>query len=387
MEGATGVAGPRSLRGLFDAVVAISAGLDLSATLRRIVEAAASLADAQYAALGVLDQDRTMLVEFITVGLDEETRTRIGDLPKGHGILGVLIADPRPLRLPDLREHPDSFGFPPGHPPMRSFLGVPIAVRGEVFGNLYLTDKRSQEVFSDVDEELVVALAAAAGVAIDNARLHERVRDLALVEDRERIAMDLHDTVIQQLFAIGLSMQATARRVEDSETERRLQAAVEDLDATIKRIRSTIFTLSARMSAVGARVHDRVLALVAEATASLPNRPRVVFEGPVEVVLPPSATEDLVAVTRELLANVVRHADAKTVDVVVAVEGDGVMVRVEDDGVGLAEEIPSGPGLGLRNLAHRAERLGGSFTLAGREGGGTRAEWWVPADQTSTTAD
>jgi signal transduction histidine kinase len=384
MKGPTGVAGPRSLRGLFDAVVAISAGLDLATTLQRIVEAAASLADAQYAALGVLDEGRTLLAEFITVGLDDETRARIGELPKGHGILGVLIADPRPLRLPDLREHPDTFGFPPDHPPMRSFLGVPIAVRGEVFGNLYLTDKRSQEVFSDVDEELVVALAAAAGVAIDNARLHERVRDLALVEDRERIAMDLHDTVIQQLFAIGLSMQATARRVQDNEVERRLQAAVEDLDATIKRIRSTIFTLSAAMSSGGAAVRERVLALVADVTASLPNRPHVVFEGPVETVLPPSATEDLVAATRELLSNVVRHADAKTVDVVVAVADHGVLVRVEDDGVGIVDEIPSGSGLGLRNLAHRAERLGGSFTRSTRERGGTRAEWWVPADTTSS---
>jgi signal transduction histidine kinase len=384
MKGPTGVAGPRSLRGLFDAVVAISAGLDLATTLQRIVEAAASLADAQYAALGVLDEGRTLLAEFITVGLDDETRARIGELPKGHGILGVLIADPRPLRLPDLREHPDTFGFPPDHPPMRSFLGVPIAVRGEVFGNLYLTDKRSQEVFSDVDEELVVALAAAAGVAIDNARLHERVRDLALVEDRERIAMDLHDTVIQQLFAIGLSMQATARRVQDNEVERRLQAAVEDLDATIKRIRSTIFTLSAAMSSGGAAVRERVLALVADVTASLPNRPHVVFEGPVETVLPPSATEDLVAATRELLSNVVRHADAKTVDVVVAVADHGVLVRVEDDGVGIVDEIPRGSGLGLRNLAHRAERLGGSFTLSTRERGGTRAEWWVPADTTSS---
>jgi signal transduction histidine kinase len=384
MEGATGAAGPRSLRGLFDAVVAISAGLDLATTLRRIVEVAASLADAEYAALGVLDEGRTLLAEFITVGLDDETRARIGELPKGHGILGVLIADPRPLRLPDLREHPDTFGFPPGHPPMRSFLGVPIAVRGEVFGNLYLTDKRSQEVFSDVDEELVVALAAAAGVAIDNARLHERVRDLALVEDRERIAMDLHDTVIQQLFAIGLSMQAMARRVEDDEVERRLQAAVEGLDTTIKHIRSTIFTLSAAMSAGGIQVRERILALVTQAEPSLPKRPRVVFEGPVDAGVPPAAVDDLMAVTRELLSNVVRHADAKTVDVVLAVIGDRVLLRVDDDGVGIAE-APSGTGLGLRNLAHRAERLGGSFTLSGREGGGTRAEWWVPTGRTSPT--
>src|SRR5262249_10589029 len=149
-----------------------------------------------YGALGVLDESGTGLSDFITSGIDAATRARIGDPPRGHGILGLLIVEPHPLRLPDLREHPQSYGFPPGHPPMRSFLGVPIMVRGEVFGNLYLTDKRSQEVFTDVDEELVVALATAAGVAVENARLHARVRDLVLLEDRERIAMDLHDTVI-----------------------------------------------------------------------------------------------------------------------------------------------------------------------------------------------
>ena len=145
----------------------------------------------------------------------------IGDLPEGHGILGLLILDAQPLRLPDLREHPDSSGFPPHHPPMRSFLGVPVRVRDEVFGNLYLTDKTTAEVFTDVDEELVVGLAAAAGVAIENARLHARVQEFALVEDRERIARDLHDTVIQRLFATGLSLQGTARLVRARPRRRR----------------------------------------------------------------------------------------------------------------------------------------------------------------------
>jgi signal transduction histidine kinase len=377
MEGA-GVAGPRSLRGLLDAVMAVSSGLDLSTTLQRIVDAAAALADARYAALGVLDPSRTALAEFITVGIDPQTRARIGDLPKGHGILGVLIVDPRPLRLPDLREHPDSYGFPPGHPPMRSFLGVPVMVRDEVFGNLYLCDKRSQEVFSDVDEELVVALAAAAGVAIDNARLHARVRDLALVEDRERIAMDLHDTVIQQLFAIGLSLEATAKRVDDAQVEERLHTAVEDLDATIKGIRSTIFTLGTAAPPGGLGLRERVLDVVVETTASLPNRPRVQFDGPVDALAGPGAADDLVAACRELLSNVVRHAHAQHVDVLVAVVRDGVAVRVEDDGVGFDEDASDRGGLGLRNLAARAERVGGTFTIARRPQGGTATEWWVP---------
>ena len=211
-----GAGPPRSFRQLLDAVITIGADLDLLTVLQHIVDAATSLADARYGALGVLDPTRTFLTDFLTVGLDEETRADIGELPKGHGILGLLIADPRPLRLPDLRAHPDSFGFPPGHPPMRSFLGVTVTVRGAVFGNLYLTDKRSQEAFSQADEELLVGFATAAGIAIDNARLHASLSELALLQDRERIAMDLHDTVIQQLFAVGLSLQAMLRRVEGS---------------------------------------------------------------------------------------------------------------------------------------------------------------------------
>src|SRR5687768_2746109 len=202
-------AGPQRLRQLLDAVLAIGADLDLAGMLRRIIDSAVDLVDAQYGALGVLDESRTRLSQFITAGIDDDARRAIGNLPEGHGILGLLIVDAKPLRLPDLTEHPDSYGFPPNHPPMRSFLGVPIRVRDEVFGNLYLTDKSTAEVFTDVDEELVIGLAAAAGVAIENARLLTRVNDLALSEDRERIARDLHDTVIQRLFATGMLLQST----------------------------------------------------------------------------------------------------------------------------------------------------------------------------------
>ena len=261
------VAGPRSLRELLDAVLALGSDLDPPSMLRRIVEAAVGLVDARYGALGVLDDTGTRLAQFITVGIDDDTHGLIGDLPEGHGILGLLIVDAKPLRLPDLREHPDSFGFPPHHPPMRSFLGVPIRVRDEVFGNLYLTDKTTAEVFTDVDEELVVGLAAAAGVAIENARLHTRVQQFALVEDRERIARDLHDTVIQRLFATGLSLQGTARLVRtDADTAvTRIEAAVDDLDLTVKHIRSAIFELESSRVSSGGGLRDRVLALGREA--------------------------------------------------------------------------------------------------------------------------
>ncbi len=357
----------------------ITADLDLAATLYRIVEAAVALSDARYGALGVLDAAGTALSQFITVGIDEEQRAIIGELPKGHGILGLLIADPRPLRLPDLREHPEGYGFPPGHPSMRSFLGVPITVRGEVYGNLYLTDKQSQEVFNDVDEELVVALAAAAAIAIDNARLHNRVQALALLVDRERIAMDLHDTVIQQLFAIGLSMEATSRLVNDREVRQRIQLAVDDLDSTIKRIRSTIFELGASARAAVGGLRDRVLELADETAPSLQTRPRVVFGGPVDSAVSNATGDELITVLRELLSNVARHARADHVDVDVSVDESWVTLRVDDNGVGSPDQSTPGRGLGLRNVVTRATRLGGSFTIGVRPGGGTRAEWRAPA--------
>jgi signal transduction histidine kinase len=372
-----GVAGPRRLRRLLEAVVAIGSDLDLPATLHRIVEAATRVADARYGALGVLDPTRTSLSEFITVGVDEETRARIGDPPKGHGILGLLIRDPRPLRLPDLHEHPESFGFPPRHPEMRSFLGVPISVRGEVFGNLYLTDKQSDEVFSDIDEELVVALASAAGVAIDNARLHARVRDLALLEDRERIAMDLHDTVIQQLFAVGLSLQGTLRLLDDVDVARRIELAVADLDSTIKRIRSTIFALDAPAGPAGRSLRREVLEVTSEMRPALGFDPRVSFEGPVDTVTGDRLVDEVVTVVREALSNVARHAHADRVDLRVDVNGDALVVEVTDNGTGLPAET-SRTGQGLRNLQVRADRLGGTFSVRSGVERGVTLEWCVP---------
>jgi signal transduction histidine kinase len=370
-------AGPRRLRQLLDAVQTVASDLDLPGMLQRITQSAVDLVDARYGALGVLDATKTQLAEFITVGIDDEGRRAIGDLPAGHGILGLLIVEARPLRLPDLTEHPKRFGFPPGHPPMTSFLGVPIRVREEVFGNLYLTDKRSAEVFTDVDEELVVGLAGAAGVAIENARLSRRVRELALAEDRERIARDLHDTVIQRLFATGMSLQSTTRLVRTDATAAvgRIEQAIDDLDVTIKDIRTAIFGLEQHLAPpTGLRV--AVLATVRDAAAVLGFEPRVVLDGPIDTTVPTPIADELVTTLREALSNVARHARATAVDVEVTV-GTDVLVRVQDDGVGLAgAERPAGHG--MRNMAERAARLGGTFATTGAADGGTIVTWRVP---------
>jgi nitrate/nitrite-specific signal transduction histidine kinase len=371
------VAGPRRLRQLLDVVQTISSDLDLEGMLQRIVRGAKDLVDARYGALGVLDETRTRLAEFITVGIDAADHRRIGHLPEGHGILGLLIDDAKPLRLPDLTEHPKSFGFPPHHPPMHSFLGVPIRVRDEVFGNLYLTDKASAEVFTDVDEELVVGLAAAAGVAIENARLIRRIEQLVVVEDRERIARDLHDTVIQRLFATGMSLQSTVRLVsaEPGAAIDRISQAVDDLDQTIKEIRTAIFGLE-RTRVAADSVRNRILSLVHELVSPLGFDPQIILQGPIDASIDDDTSGELLAILREGLTNVARHAEATRVSVEVEVDTD-ICVRVSDDGVGPPTDGGS-RGRGLDNMASRATRLGGAMSLMPASDGGTVLEWRVP---------
>jgi signal transduction histidine kinase len=373
--GRTSHAGPKALRRLLDAVLLVGSELELGTVLQRITQAAVDLVDARYGALGVLDESGTRLAQFITVGIDDETRAAIGDLPEGKGILGLLIVDPKPLRLPALGEHPDSYGFPPHHPEMTSFLGVPIRVRDQVFGNLYLTEKSGGDVFTDVDEEMVVALAAAAGIAIDNARLHARVADLALIEDRERIARDLHDTVIQRLFATGLSLQGTVRLAEKPEVVARLQQAVDDLDATVREVRSVIFELhTARIP--GRSVRQEVLGLSTESSRALGFEPVVRFEGPIDTLVDDMLGEHILAVVREALANVARHAHATAASVTIAVEDGDLRLTVTDNGVGIRDPQTAG-GRGLDNMRQRAEKCGGRTTVESAPGGGTRVDWQV----------
>ena len=363
---------------LLGAVLRLLGDVDTPSMLRRIVEAAVTLVDARYGALGVLDESGTRLSQFIVVGIDEAQQRAIGELPEGHGILGLLIVDAHPLRLPDLRVHPDSYGFPPNHPPMRSFLGVPIHIRGEVFGNLYLTDKTTADEFSDVDQELAIGLAAAAAVAVDNARLHSRVQQFALVAERERIARDLHDTVIQRLFATGLSLQRTAKVVhaDPAAAATRIEAAVDDLDLTVKHIRSAIFGLeSPHGSSVGG-LRQRVAALAHDAAGVLGFEPRCFFDGPVDSAIDDGLGADLLATLGEALSNVARHARATRVQVELLVTHD-VLLRVVDDGVG-PPAADAARGLGLKNMQARALSHGGRFVLRAAAPRGTNAEWRCP---------
>ena len=508
---------------LLEAVSAISSDLDLRSVLSRIVEAATKLTGARYGALGVLGADGS-LVEFVTTGIDEETHRQIGELPRGRGILGLLIREPQGIRMAKLAAHPASVGFPPRHPPMDTFLGVPVRIRGTVFGNLYLTEKRDRLEFTEQDEQLVEALARAAGFVIENARAYrlsevrrqwleasaqltealqppielrqahqaitdlarstsgvratallaitdadegtalavscdpgdaERMHDLlvrvhrdfdwsvsepedlllqgdlnavviplrahlaragalvaffdpvhaapgiderellasfadqaslaldraqavvdreelAVISDRERIARDLHDVVIQRLFATGLQVQGVASLTNDPAIGNRLQRAVDDLDLTIKAIRGTIFELQPRHSD---SLRAEIRSLVREYVPVLGFTPVVLTSGPIDSAVPPSVREQLLAVLREAVSNVARHALADQAQIEVDVSDQELRLTVVDDGVGLAEERVES---GLRNVRRRAAGLGGSVQLTRNDPAGTTLVWLVP---------
>ena len=375
-------AGAKQLLRLLDAVMAIGSELSLADALRRITETAADLVDAKYAALGVLDESRSRLSEFITVGLSDEETLRIGPRPEGHGILGLLILDPKPLRLPDLQLHPDSFGFPPGHPPMTSFLGVPIRLRGMVYGNLYLTDKADGQVFTDVDEELAVGLAAAAGLAIENARLNELARAAGVLEERERIARDLHDDVIQRLFATGLSLQSVAEMIEEPAAVERIMRSVDELNVSIRLVRATIFELHERYSG-RANLRSDVLAICDESAVALGFKPSCEIEGPIDSAVAEPVRGHLLLCLREALSNVARHAHASSVRVTISVHDGRLALAVEDDGVGY-RNTPGQRSSGLDNMHARADAVGGSFSIAAVPAGGTVATWDAPIGMSST---
>jgi signal transduction histidine kinase len=525
------VASRERLRALLDAVVAIGADLEVHATLDRIVAAACQLVGARYGALGVIGEDRR-LVEFITHGISPAEHAAIGALPTGRGVLGLLIDDPRPVRMPDITRHPRSYGFPPNHPAMHSFLGVPVRIRDRVYGNLYLAEKQGAAEFSDDDEQIVVALAAAAGVAVEKARLYalaqrrhrwltaateitevlvgrvrraealeliarrarevasadlvlillndadsgtlsvevdtgssvsgaqfaveetefgaaidgrghaivdnlgaaapwpavmpdrpatvvplatadnmhgllvmvagvgERVdaeEDLAMLtqfagqaalaferalaqeeremfvilEDRERIARDLHDVVIQRLFATGMQLQ-TAARLARPEVADRVNTAVDALDTTIRDIRSAIFELR---SPARAELRVEIREVVGAAADQLGFRPVLELSGPLDSAVPAELRADIVAVLREALSNVVRHAGASTVHVTIRLAAGTVTVQVADDGAGVPAD---GRRSGLNNLRDRASRRAGTFEVRDNDPRGTVVDWRVP---------
>jgi signal transduction histidine kinase len=344
---------------LIEAGLALASELSLDAVLQRIIELAVEITDARYGALGVIGPGGE-LAEFITTGITPEEREAIGAPPHGRGILGALIREGRPLRIPDISADPRSVGFPPNHPDMTSFLGAPIVVRGQVFGDIYLTEKRRAPEFEERDERDVMILAAQAGVAIENARLYQEVNRLAVLEDRERIARELHDGVIQALFAVGMGLQGTALMSSDEELARRLEGAVAEIDRVIRDLRNYIFGL--RPGILADRQLDEALRHLGEEFQQKTGVTTVVDVDPTVASELTATAADILQMARESLSNVGRHADASTCRVSLYRRDDQAVLEIDDDGTGF-DPVSAKRGDGLTNLETRVEAMGGSLSI------------------------
>jgi signal transduction histidine kinase len=370
-------------RRLIQAGMVLASELSLDVVLQRIVELAVDLTDARYGALGVLAPDGRSIQDFITVGITPQERAALGDPPVGHGLLGALIHEAEPLRIPDIGADPRSVGFPPNHPPMTSLLGVRISGRGTVFGNIYLTDKQDAEMFDEEDERVLVVLATQAAVAVENARLYDEterkgreLQRLQVLEERERIGKELHDGVIQSLFAVGMSLQGLASSTADAEVVQRLEGAVEDVDHAIRDLRNYIFGL--RPGILADRQLDQALTeMASEFDARTGILTVVVLDGEAASVLA-SRAGDVVQLAREALSNVSRHAEATTCRVSLLRGDGGLVLEIDDDGRGFDIETTTW-GMGLRNLRERAESLGGMLQVESTPGEGTTVRATFPA--------
>jgi two-component system, NarL family, sensor histidine kinase DevS len=352
----------------------LASELELEVVLQRIVELAVQLTDATYGALGVLQADGS-IGEFITTGVTPEQRAAIGDPPTGRGLLGLLIREPHPRRISRISDHPGSSGFPPNHPSMTSFLGAPVMARGKVFGNVYLTDKRGAVEFDKVDEEALVVLATQAGVAIENAHLYQDVERLALLEDRERIAKELHDGVIQALFAVGMGLEGTSMVATDPQVSERINVAVEELDHVIRDLRNYIFGL--RPGILADRQLDTALRALVQEFQAKTGVVTIVEIDPEIAARLASVASDVVQLTREALSNVGRHARATTCRVSLRHEAGAALLEIDDDGTGF-EPSTVRRGQGLANLEDRAAAMDGKASVISDPGEGTTVRVELP---------
>lgn len=364
--------------------LALASELSLPAVLQNIVDLATDVADARYGALGVLGPDG-VLEDFITSGLSEPERAAIGHLPVGKGILGALITDAVPLRLRRIQEDPRSGGFPPHHPPMSSFLGVPITVRGKVYGHLYLTEKRAAREFTTEDERAVVTLAAQAGVAIENARLFEEAQHRLALEERHRLARDLHDSVSQALFSMTLQTRGAQLALEKEGIDpagsigRRLADLRELTEGALAEMKMLILELRP-----GALHEEGLVSAIRKLSRGVAARDNLVVEvdAPAhDLPVGPEAAEALYRLTQEALTNVVKHADARRARVRIGVlEHSGELtLEISDDGVGFDPSLPRPGHLGTRTMADRAESLGGRLEISSGGGRGTTIRAVIPA--------
>ena len=366
---------PPAVQALDQAVRGISGELDVDRVLQHIVDRVRELVGAQYAAIGIVDREGA-IERFITSGISDEQRARIGNLPRGHGLLGLIIREGRAVRIPEIAAHPESYGFPEHHPPMSSFLGMPITNRAVPVGRLYLTNKQGADEFSAADQALVEVFALHAGIAIENARLHDQVRRLAVVDERERISRDLHDSVIQAIYAQTLALDDVPEMAasEPDEAGRRVDEAIDALHAVIRDIRNFIFGLRPVLLESGDLGHGlEHLATELRRSGGVAVAVSVDDEHGHLARLPIETVAELLAIMREALSNVARHAGATTCRVRLTSERDRLRLEIHDDGRGFdAARRGSDGHHGLANMRSRGEALGATFEVDSAPGRGTR---------------
>ncbi len=366
-----------NLAALDIAVQGVAGVLALDRVLQEIVDRVRELADAEYAALGIVDE-LGAIEEFITSGMSAKVRKRIGSLPVGRGLLGLIIRENRAFRIPDINTDPHRYGFPPHHPPMHSFLGVPITVKGRSMGRLYLTNKHGAPEFSEDDRRLVERFALHAGIAMENARLHDRVRRLGIVSERERISRDLHDSIIQRIYGVTLSLEDVPELIGEApdQASERVDRAIDALHATINEIRSFIFGLRPILLEEGG------LLVALETLANevrLNSTVDIDVRGTEPEPLPVGVSGELLSIVRETLSNVARHADARRATITVRPEEGALHLEIADDGRGFDRSAPLvGAHEGLRNVADRTVRLGGTLQIESQPGAGTRIIVEIP---------
>ncbi|MDA1329867.1 MAG: GAF domain-containing protein [Chloroflexi bacterium] len=377
------------LEALHEAAVALTTELDLETVLQKVVDLSRQLLSATYGALGVLEPDGEFIAQFITSGISNKARARIGDPPRGHGLLGVLSPGGEALIVNDIRQDPRSVGFPPNHPPMKSLLGVPIKSKGEIFGNLYVADKvdpySPEEAdlanFDEQDKLILEKFATQAAIAIENAQLYRQTRELAVLKERERFGMDLHDGIMQSVYATGLSLQEARLRLEEApiETGSRLDQAIEDLGQVLHDIRNYILGLRPDRF-----VRQDLVTGLSELARELRANTLldVAYDAPpVEEFddLPSNQTAELLLITQEALTNVRKHAHARNLHLALARQGDAVQLIIEDDGSGFDQETAKGSaGNGLSNMRERAEAVNAEFSVESRQGSGTKISLQLP---------
>ncbi len=368
----------RQLTALNRAAIAIAGELSLDKVLQQIVESARQLAGAQYAALGVSNADQNMEA-FVQSGMLSDEAARIAHLPKGLGLLGAIIREKRPIRIPRISRDPRAVGFPPHHPHMDNFLGVPIMAGMQTLGNLYLTDKINGSEFSASDQEAVEMLAAHAAVAIQNARLYEQVGRLAIVEERARIGMDLHDGIIQSIYAVGLTLESVklALPAQVEKANELLERSIEGLNDTIRDIRN--FILDLRPQRFRGDVDLGIARLVREFRANAMVPVQLDVQPDVVAALPTAVSRAIFLTTQEALANIARHARATQVIIEAQRINGTVELSIIDNGRGFdTDKQDQAIGHGLSNMRARAEELQGICSIDSSPGQGTHIELVLP---------